>query len=100
MTHNQTFFTQLSKLEPLRADDHWGPGQQWGCFDKGQIFDDFYIVDSDIHYDDGGGTTAQSMSKGDNPDFRTLVETRGAVAAALGKVGHVLLNLNMLKGRT
>lgn len=25
------------------------------------------------------------MSKGDNPDFRTLVDTRGAVAAALGK---------------
>ena len=26
------------------------------------------------------------FSKGDNPDFRTLLQTRGAVAAALGKV--------------
>ena len=27
-----------------------------------------------------------NLTQGDNPDFRTLLETRGAVAAALGKV--------------
>jgi len=31
------------------------------------------------------GNSEAASAKGDNPDFRTLVETRGAVAAALGK---------------
>jgi len=31
------------------------------------------------------GNSEAASTKGDNPDFRTLVETRGAVAAALGK---------------
>merc|ERR1711972_72354 len=44
------------------------------------------------------GNSEAASTKGDNPDFRTLVETRGAVAAALGKeVTDLELSMGMSK---